>query len=379
VATTNMQKTKKKLVVIKIGTRVLTNSRGVLDLNQVSRLSDEVAELVTQGWQVVLVSSGAIGAGRGRMRRGAPTRLTDKQALASIGQGLLMHAYSLGFKKHSLTVAQVLLTGDDLADRKRYVNARNTLLTLIKWGVIPIINENDTIAIDEIEVGDNDRLSALVAGKIGADLLVILTDVDGLYIKEPGGRKRLVERVETIDKELLRHAWSKGSSFGTGGMVTKLEAASIALAAGVKVVIVNGRRRGNLVGLASGKYPGTWFTSSSKRPHALKQWLAFSARPKGTIVVDDGCVRAIVDRKKSVLASGVTEVRGKFSQGAVISIFDRNKHEIARGRTNYSSSEISKIKGLRSSEIKSYLGRPGGPEVIHCDRLAIIPVRAEEK
>jgi glutamate 5-kinase len=370
---------KKKLVVIKIGTRVLTNSRGALDLSQVSRLSDEVAELVSHNWQVVLVSSGAIGAGRGRMKRGAPTRLTDKQALASIGQGLLMHAYSLGFKKHNLTVAQVLLTGDDLADRKRYVNVRNTLLTLIKWGVIPIINENDTIAVDEIKVGDNDRLSALVAGKIGADLLVILTDVDGLYIKEPNGRKRLVKRVETIDKELLRHAWSEVSSFGTGGMVTKLEAASIALAAGCEVVITNGRHRGNLTGLASGKYPGTRFTSSSKRPHALKQWLAFSARPQGSIVVDDGCVSAIVDRKKSVLASGVTEVRGKFSQGAVISIFDMNRHEIARGRTNYSSSEISKIKGLRSNEIKSYLERPRGPEVLHCDLLAIIPAHTKEK
>ena len=375
----DIQKMKKKLVVIKVGTRVLTNSSGSLDSGRVSRLSDEVAELVSHNWQAVIVSSGAIGAGRGRMKRGAPTRLTDKQALASIGQGLLMHAYSLGFEKHNLTVAQLLLTGDDLADRKRYINARNALLTLIKWDVIPVINENDTIAVDEIKVGDNDRLSALVAGKIGADLLVMLTDVDGLYIKEPDGRKRLVERVETIDKELLRHARSEGSSFGTGGMVTKLEAASIALAAGCEVVIANGRHRGNLTGLASGKYPGTRFTPSPKRPHALKQWLAFSARPEGSIIVDDGCIRAIVDRKKSVLASGVTEVRGPFSQGTIISIFDRNGHEIARGRTNYSSSEISKIKGLKSGQIMSYLGRPGGPEVIHCDRLAIIPAHAKER
>jgi len=363
----------KKRVVIKIGTSVLTKPSGVLNESTIERIVDDVAQMLKLGAEVIIVTSGAIGAGRGRLKlQGRSIR--EKQALASIGQSYLMSVYEKFFRKHKRLVAQVLLTGDDLSLRERYLNARNTLLTLLSMGVVPVVNENDTVAVDEIKFGDNDRLSALVASKVEADQLVILTDVDGLFSADPHAESKvkLIKEVEAITPEMEKSASGRGSERGTGGMITKLEAAKIATASGITMCIANGNRKEVLKKIWNGENPGTKFLPGKEKIVSRKRWIAFDTRIEGKIAVDEGAREALLRRGKSLLPSGITSVEGRFNTGACVAVVDMAGIEFARGLTSYSSDEIEKIKGKKSSQIEKTLGYKDYDEVIHRDNLVIL-------
>lgn len=363
----------KKRVVIKIGTSVLTKPSGVINEVTIERIVDDVAELLNSGAEAIIVTSGAIGAGLGRLKLQGRT-IREKQALASIGQGYLMGIYDKFFRKHNRLVAQVLLTSDDLAQRQRYLNARNTLLTLLSLDVVPVVNENDTVAVEEIKFGDNDRLSALVASKVEADQLVILTDVDGFFSADPHAKSKvkLIKEVEEITPELEEKASGSGTLRGTGGMVTKLEAAKIATASGITMYIANGNREGVLKKIWKGENPGTKFLPAKERIVSRKRWIAFDTRIEGKIAVDEGAKDALLRRGKSLLPSGISLVEGRFNTGACVAVVDMEGKEFARGLTSYSSDEIEKIKGKKSSEIEKTLGYKDYDEVIHRDNLVIL-------
>jgi len=363
----------KKRLVVKIGTTVLTKPSGVLNEVTIKRIVDDVAELLNSGAEVIIVTSGAIGAGRGRLKLHGES-IREKQALASIGQSYLMSIYEKFFKKHNRLVAQVLLTSDDLAQRERYLNARNTLLTLLSLGVVPVVNENDTVAVDEIKFGDNDRLSALVASKVEADQLIILTDVDGFFSADPRAEKRvkLIKEVEAITPELEAKASGRGSVRGTGGMVTKLEAAKIATASGITMYIANGNREEVLKEIWNGENPGTKILPAKERIVSRKRWIAFDTRIEGKIAVDEGAKDALLRRGKSLLPSGISRVEGRFDTGACVAVVDMEGKEFARGLTSYSSDEIEKIKGKKTSQIEKTLGYKDYDEVIHRDNLVIL-------
>jgi len=363
----------KKRIVIKIGTAVLTKPSGVINEVTIERIVDDVAELLNSGAEVIIVTSGAIGAGMGRLKlQGGSIR--EKQALASIGQGHLMSIYEKFFRKHKRLVAQVLLTSDDLAQRQRYLNARNTLLTLLSLGVVPVVNENDTVAVEEIKFGDNDRLSALVASKVEADQLVILTDVDGFFSADPRAEKKvkLIREIEAITPELEEKASGRGTQRGTGGMVTKLEAARIATASGITMYIANGNKEKVLKKIWNGENPGTKFLPGKAKIVSRKRWIAFDTRIEGKIAVDEGAKEALLKRGKSLLPSGISQVEGRFSTGACVAVVDMEGKEFARGLTSYSSDEIEKIKGKKTSEIEKTLGYKDYDEVIHRDNLVIL-------
>jgi len=363
----------KKRIVIKIGTAVLTKPSGVINEVTIERIVDDVAELLNSGAEVIIVTSGAIGAGLGRLKlQGGSIR--EKQALASIGQGHLMSIYEKFFRKHKRLVAQVLLTSDDLAQRQRYLNARNTLLTLLSLGVVPVVNENDTVAVEEIKFGDNDRLSALVASKVEADQLVILTDVDGFFSADPRAEKKvkLIREIEAITPELEEKASGRGTQRGTGGMVTKLEAARIATASGITMYIANGNKEKVLKKIWNGENPGTKFLPGKAKIVSRKRWIAFDTRIEGKIAVDEGAKEALLKRGKSLLPSGISQVEGRFSTGACVAVVDMEGKEFARGLTSYSSDEIEKIKGKKTSEIEKTLGYKDYDEVIHRDNLVIL-------
>jgi len=363
----------KKRVVIKIGTSVLTKPSGVINEVTIERIVDDVAELLNSGAEAIIVTSGAIGAGRGRLKlQGRSIR--EKQALASIGQSHLMSIYEKFFRKHNHLVAQVLLTSDDLSQRQRYLNARNTLLTLLSLGVVPVVNENDTVAVEEIKFGDNDRLSALVASKVEADQLVILTDVDGFFSADPRAERKvkLIKEVKAITPELEEKASGSGSRRGTGGMVTKLEAAKIATASGITMYIANGNRKEVLKEIWEGENPGTKFLPGKEKILSRKRWIAFDTRMEGKIAVDEGAKDALLRRGKSLLPSGISSVEGRFSTGACVAVVDMEGKEFARGLTSYSSDEIERIKGKKSSHIEKILGYKDYDEVIHRDNLVIL-------
>ncbi len=363
----------KKRVVIKIGTSVLTKPSGVINEVTIERIVDDVAELLNSGAEAIIVTSGAIGAGLGRLKLQGRT-IREKQALASIGQSHLMGIYEKFFRKHNRLVAQVLLTSDDLAQRQRYLNARNTLLTLLSLDVVPVVNENDTVAVEEIKFGDNDRLSALVASKVEADQLVILTDVDGFFSADPHAENKvkLIKEVEEITPELEEKASGSGTLRGTGGMVTKLEAAKIATASGITMYIANGNREGVLKKIWNGENPGTKFLPAKERIVSRKRWIAFDTRIEGKIAVDEGAKEALLKRGKSLLPSGISSVEGRFDTGGCVAIVDSEGKEFARGLTSYSSDEIEKIKGKKSSEIEKTLGYKDYDEVVHRDNLVIL-------
>jgi len=364
-------------IVAKVGTNVLTAGTDRLDLEVMAALVGQVARLHKEGAAVLVVTSGAIAAGRHRLgvsrdRKGMPFR----QMLAAVGQSDLMQAYQELFASHEITVAQTLLTRRDLADRQGYLNARNTLLGLLELGVAPIINENDVVAVDEIEgakIGDNDNLSALVANLVDADLLVLLTDQAGLYTADPrrDAKARLIPRVERIDAETERLAGDTMGR-GVGGMVTKLQAARLAIAGGTDVVIADGREREVLIRLARGEELGTFFPSRVDRMESRKRWMLAGLSLKGSIAVDAGASRALREQGRSLLPAGVRDVEGDFQRGDAVAITDGDGQRIAYGIANYSAQEILHIRGLRSERIEEVLGHHYGGEVVHRDNLVLL-------
>lgn len=364
-----------RLVVVKVGTRVLTNPDGTLDGDRIARLAEELNQLLEAGRRVVLVSSGAVGAGMNQLgiaRR--PTGLAQLQAVAAVGQTKLIEAYDRTLKKHGRHAAQVLLTAGDFDDRTRYLNVRNTLLALLEYGAVPIINENDTVAVDELQAtfGDNDRLAAMVTSLIRASLLVILSDVEGLYDGDPADpASQLISNVARLDETVNGYVRDKATGLSKGGMASKLNAARIATTAGESVIIASGRRAGVLAQIMRGETVGTLFMAQGKSITPWKRWLGFSAQPRGRLVIDDGACRAIADQGRSLLAIGITAAQGGFDKGDVVALCDPSGREIARGLTNYQSADIDRIKGLRSDQIAATLGHLPYEEVIHRDNLVV--------
>lgn len=364
-----------KRFVVKVGSVVLASSDSRLDQATMDHLASELLELRKAGKEVILVSSGAILAGMGQLGlKEKPRSIPLKQAVAAVGQSHLMRNYEEAFAPNGQRVAQVLLTQDDLQNRIRYLNARNTLFTLLGMGVIPIINENDTVAIDEIKFGDNDNLSALVATLVGADLLVILTDTEGLYTSDP--RKdpsaQLVPLVKRITEEIKLWAGESTKGIGTGGMSTKVSAARIAASVGIPTIVANGLEKGVLQRVFSGEAVGTLFLPSPSKMKSRQRWLAFATRPHGQIVVDEGAKRALTHSGKSLLPSGILSTARPFQVGDVVSLLNPEGVEFARGLVNYTSEEVEKIKGLKSMEIEGVLGFKHSDEVVHRNNLVIL-------
>lgn len=368
-----LQKTQR--LVLKIGSQVLTNKGRTLSQQVFDRLAQEVTTAKKRGYETVIVSSGAIAAGMARLGlTEKPKTMPQKQAAAAIGQSALMWNYERSFSFYGEKVAQILLTRDDLANRNRFLNARNTLFTLLSMGVIPIINENDTVVVEEIKVGDNDNLSALVTNLVNADLLIILSDIDGLYDRDPRLFKnaRLIPVVSQITEEMEEGAAGTSSPISIGGMVTKLEAARKAAFFGVPTILANGLVPGIIERILQGGEVGTLFMPQVNKLTSRKHWIAFTLKPKGKIMVDEGAKKAICQRGKSLLPSGVLSVEGKFSVGDAVVLVDPQGQEFARGLSNYGSTEINKIKGLKTSEIIDKLGYKYSDEIIHRDDMAVI-------
>ncbi|MDP8298948.1 MAG: glutamate 5-kinase [Candidatus Tantalella remota] len=363
-----MSEKKTKRITVKIGTRVLTDRNNRIDRKVLKSLADQISVLIEGGIEVIVVSSGAIGAGLGLLKLDKKGKsLSELQAIASVGQNHLMDMYNECLRSRGHMAGQILLTQEDLNDRRRFLNVRYTINTLIQYGVVPVINENDSVSTEEIKFGDNDRLSSLVADITASDTLIVLTDVGGLY-DENGKIVRHVRSVTGKIKELCR---GKGCEESTGGMITKLEAVRNASIAGVRSVIAKGRKKNVLIDIVTGKEIGTVFDAQKKDLTARKRWIAFSLKPKGKITVDEGAARALVRNKKSLLPGGVTGISGKFSEGAVVDIVLGRK-TIARGLSNYSSEEVTKIKGNRTSQIEIILGYKDYDEIVHRDNLVIL-------
>jgi glutamate 5-kinase len=362
-----------KRVVIKIGSSVITRSDG-LDHDRIATLCADVHELRQRGYEVILVSSGAVAAGKADLGIiGKPKTIPLKQAAAAIGQSRLMRAYKDALRQYGLTAGQVLLTRDDLANRRRYLNARNTLMTLLEYGIIPIINENDTVVVDEIRFGDNDNLSAMATNLVEAQLLVILSDVDGLYERDPrqDQQAKLISEVERITPEIEAMAGSEITELGTGGMTTKLKAAKRATLYGAGTAIINGRMPHNLVYLFDGHELGTYFLPARDPMVARKHWIAFTKKPKGKLILDEGAQKALLERGKSLLPSGIQKLEGSFERGDAVRLCDLHGNEFAKGVTNYNSIELSRILGRKTREIEAILGYQYGDEIVHRDNLVI--------
>ncbi len=363
---------KAKRIVVKVGSSLVTADGKGLDHAALARWAEQIAQLVEDGRQVVLVSSGAIAEGLQRLGWSKrPKALHELQAAAAVGQMGLVQAYESVFRQHGLHTAQVLLTHEDLADRTRYLNARTTLLGLLGLRVVPVINENDTVSTDEIKLGDNDTLGALVTNLIEADCLVILTDQQGLYTADPRKNPdaQFVHEARAGDPELERMAGGAGSSVGTGGMLTKILAAKRAARSGAHTLIASGREPNVLLRLAAGELIGTQLIAEKAALAARKQWMADHLQMRGRLVLDDGAARALAAGGKSLLPVGVKLVQGEFERGEVIACVDGQGQEIARGLVNYSAAEARRIAGRPSSEIESLLGYVDEPELIHRDNL----------
>lgn len=362
-------------IVVKVGSSLVTAEGRGLDRAALSRWAEQISALIEQGKQVVLVSSGAIAEGISRLgwdKR--PQAVDELQAAAAVGQTGLVQAYESIFSTHNLLAAQVLLTHEDLSDRTRYLNARSTLRKLLLLNAVPIINENDTVATDEIRLGDNDTLGALVTNLIEADCLIILTDQPGLYTADPrkDPEATLVMHAYAGDPELEDMAGGAGSSVGTGGMLTKILAAKRAARSGAHTVVCSGREENVLLRLAEGELIGTQLVSRQETLAARRQWLADHLQLKGGVVIDDGAVRALQEDGKSLLPVGVIGITGHFLRGDVVAIVDAEGREVARGLTNYSSSEARRITGTPSGQIENELGYIDEPELIHRDNLVML-------
>jgi len=362
-----------KRFVIKIGSSLLVDAAsGTLRQAWLEALADDIAGLRAHGKEIVVVSSGAIALGRNALKlpKGA-LKLEDSQAAAAVGQIDLAHAYEDAFRARSLVAAQVLLTLGDTEERRRYLNARSTMTTLLKLGAVPVVNENDTVATSEIRYGDNDRLAARVASMMSADCLVLLSDIDGFYTAPPGSREdaRRLDEVADITPEIEAMAGDVGSELSKGGMVTKIEAAKIAVAAGTHMVIASGKVMHPLQALAN-TGTATWFLARSDPVTARKRWIAGTLEPKGAVVLDNGAVQALASGK-SLLPAGVTKVEGSFERGDAVVIRTGDGSEIGRGLAAYDHEEAKAIIGCKSSEIADILGYLGRPELIHRDDMTL--------
>ena len=364
-----------RLVVVKVGTRVLTGTDGLLDDHRIAALGRQIDAVLAGGRQVALVSSGAVGAGMGRLgldRR--PQELSALQAVAAVGQSCLVEAYERAFRGHGRHAAQVLLVADDLQDRARYLNIRNTLRSLLDFGAVPVINENDTVSVEELRTsfGDNDRLAALVATLLGADLLVLLSDVEGLYDRHPGEPgAALVRQVPRIDAAVEALARDRPGGVSKGGMASKIAAARIVTEAGGACIIASGRDDTVLERIVRGEPVGTAFVGGAAAMPAWKRWLAWSAEARGTVAVDDGARRAVVGGGRSLLAAGVTALDGEFAAGDVVALAGPDGEVFARGLVNYPAAELRRIAGARTERIAELLGYVPYEVVVHCDILAI--------
>ena len=367
-----------KRIVVKIGSSLIASRATGLRPDQIERLADEIAALRTDGREVLVVSSGAIVSGIKKLQlKEYPKSLPVKQAAAAVGQSRLMWAYEKAFERLNIQVAQILLTHQDLADRRRFLNARYTLTALIGFGVIPIINENDTVAVEEIRVGDNDTLAAQVAHLVDADLLVILSDVDGMFTEDP--RKNpaatLIPLIPEITEEIERKAGMSSTFEGTGGMATKVRAAKKVGEYGVATLIVNGQQPGLLPQVLAGGSGGSLFIAKERRLNSRKHWIAFTLRARGQIQVDQGAVEALTQRGKSLLASGIVEITGQFEAGDPVSCLDQDGKEFAKGLVNFPSDLLGRMKGLKTQDIQQQIGPQEYEEVIHRDNLVVLDHR----
>lgn len=362
-----------KRVVVKIGSGLLTEAAG-LNLELIKSISRQICELIKTGHEVVLVSSGAMASGLRKMEMAKrPDEIPKRQAIAAVGQAGLIMEYEKSFETYGRKVAQILLTSDDVVNRKRYLNARNTLYTLLDWQVVPIINENDTVRVEEIKLGDNDNLAALITLLLDADMLINLTDIDGLYDKDPRSNDdaALLNTIATIGKETEAMASGIAGPLGLGGMLSKIKAAKKVTAAGIPMVIANGHTKDILVKLFEGKNQGSFFVPKKQRLASRKRWIAFTLKPKGAIVVDAGAARALVKDGRSLLPSGITAVSGDFKAGAPVALKTADSRTIAMGLVNYSAADIEKIKGLNSRQIKTRLGYKPYDEIIHRNNMVL--------
>ena len=367
-----------KRIVIKLGTNLLTDGGHSLDPKIMSDLVRQVAELHSKGHEIILVSSGAVAAGREKLR--IQNKIKDipfKQVMASVGQNQLMHIYDELFSQYGITIAQALLTKVDLGDRAQYLNARNTLMALIDLKVICIINENDVVCTDElgeVKFGDNDNLSAMVANLVDADLLILLSDVKGLYSSDPlhNPHARLIPIVEKIDSAIEEMAGDSGSSRGTGGMVTKIEAAKLATSSGVSVIIAYGLEPDAIIKAASGQNIGTFFKARSSKLESKKRWLLSGLCCMGKLTIDKGAAIALHKKNRSLLPAGILEISGNFDRGDVVDIVDASGNHIGSGISNYSSQDLKRIKGIQSKNIADVLGYEYGDEAVHRNNLVLI-------
>lgn len=367
--------TRAKRIVVKIGSSLIASRTTGLRPDQIERLADEIAALRTSGREVLVVSSGAIVSGIKKLQlKEYPKSLPVKQAAAAVGQSRLMWAYEKAFERLGIQVAQILLTHQDLADRRRFLNARYTLAALIGFGILPIVNENDTVAVEEIRVGDNDTLASEVAHLIDADLLVILSDVDGLFTEDP--RKNpsatLISLIPDITDDIERRAGMSGTFEGTGGMATKVRAAKKVGEYGVATLIVNGEQAGLLPQVLAGGPGGSLFLARERRLTSRKHWIAFTLRPRGHVHVDQGAVEALTMRGKSLLASGIVGVTGQFESGDPVACLNPDGKEFAKGLVNFSSDLLNRMKGLKTQDIQQQIGPQEYDEVIHRDNLVIL-------
>ncbi|MDD6569375.1 MAG: glutamate 5-kinase [Acidaminococcus sp.] len=365
-----------KRIVVKVGTSTITYPNGKINYEKIEKLARILSDFQNQGKEMILVSSGAGAAGVGRMGLEAkPKTIPGKQACAAVGQGILMHIYERLFGEYGQVVAQVLLTKTDMVNRHSYANARNALQEMISWGVIPIINENDVVAIDEFKIGDNDNLSALVASLADADLDILLSDIDGLYTANPKTHPdaKLVSVVEEVTPEIEATAGGAGSKNATGGMLTKLQAAKNAMSAGIALIIANGEHLDILRNILRGEPVGTLFVPKESHLRFRNQWLAFGSKICGRLVVDEGLAKALRQKGScSILPVGIVGVEGDFDSGDTVSVVDQDGHELARGMVNYSAGDVALIKGCKTSQIEEKIGYKHYDEVIHRDNLVVL-------
>ena len=377
-----------KRVVIKIGSSVISNrekGRSLLEcglsLDWVRHYAHKIKGIRDKGYDVVLVSSGAIMAGRERLEFGrANLTVPEKQACAAIGQSFLMHTYEKAFEKKGLMVAQILLSHDDLGNRRRYLNAKHTIEALLEKGVIPIINENDSVTVEEIKIGDNDSLSATVACLVDAQLLIILSDVEGLYDRDPSLKNKsgtekaqLISQVSKVNEDIERIAGKSKNRLAVGGMVTKVQAAKKTMSFGIPALVVNGLDEKVIQNIFAGKEVGTLFWSGKGKIRDRKHWIAHTLKPAGTLTIDEGARKALVERGKSLLPAGLIKVKGHFEFGNALTLLDESGKEIGRGLVNYNSRDLECIKGMKTSAVRSLMEESFYEEVIHRDDLVIFP------
>lgn len=365
--------TSSKRLVVKIGSNVLTQDNG-LNLKVINSISRQISMLMDRKIEVILVTSGAMASGIkkiGLLKR--PDEIPKRQAVAAVGQAGLIMEYEKAFERFDKKVAQILLTSDDLSNRKRYLNARNTIYTLLSWKVVPVINENDTVVIEEIKFGDNDNLAAMIALLLDADILITLTDIEGLYTKDPRNNPdaKLIPVVDSITKSIEKIAGDIPGPLGTGGMFTKIKAAKKVTAAGIPMIIAKGEKPDIITRLFAGEKHGTFFVPGKERLSRKKCWIGYSLKPQGIIVIDDGAASAIINKGKSLLPGGIVEVEGEFMEGAPVEFRNLKNEVLGVGLVNYSSSDIKKIMGLKTGRIKEKLGQKPYDEVIHRDNLAL--------